>query len=210
LIGVSDEGTIIGIDIGRNTLEELVNYIKRNTDPAIFPSVKILDVEGKKIIVIEVKDSAEKPVFFKNHAYKRVSKTTQMVSSSEMRKLAKESGERVYWDERICEEAKVEDIDEEKIRWLLRRARYERRLEISPDISVREALERLNLIKNNKLTSAAILLFGKEPQKFFLQTKLRCARYKGTTPITFIDLKIGMCLGEAKKTTKFHEINTRR
>jgi len=110
LIGVSDEGTIIGIDIGRNTLEELVNYIKRNTDPAIFPSVKILDVEGKKIIVIEVKDSAEKPVFFKNHAYKRVSKTTQMVSSSEMRKLAKESGERVYWDERICEEAKVEDI----------------------------------------------------------------------------------------------------
>jgi len=190
LIGVSDEGTIIGIDIGRNTLEELVNYIKRNTDPAIFPSVKILDVEGKKIIVIEVKDSAEKPVFFKNHAYKRVSKTTQMVSSSEMRKLAKESGERVYWDERICEEAKVEDIDEEKIRWLLRRARYERRLEISPDISVREALERLNLIKNNKLTSAAILLFGKEPQKFFLQTKLRCARYKGTTPITFIDLKI--------------------
>ena len=29
LIGVSDAGTIIGIDIGRNTLEELANHIKR-------------------------------------------------------------------------------------------------------------------------------------------------------------------------------------
>jgi ATP-dependent DNA helicase RecG len=84
----------------------------------------------------------------------------------------------------------LEDIDEERIRQFLRRARFERRLEVRPDISVREALERLNLIKNNKLTSAAILLFGKEPQKFFLQIKLRCALYKGRTPITFIDLRI--------------------
>ncbi len=102
LVGVSNDGKVIGVDIGRNTLEELANYIKRNTDPAIFPSMKVLDAGGKKIIVIEVKESAEKPVFFKNHAYKRV--------------------------------------------------------------------------KNNKLTNAAILLFGKEPQKFFLQTKLRCAK----------------------------------
>ncbi|MCK4734860.1 MAG: hypothetical protein KAT65_20570, partial [Methanophagales archaeon] len=104
--------------------------------------------------------------------------------------MAKESGEKVYWDELTCEEANLENIDEEKVRWFLEKARFERRLEISPDISVREALERLNVIKNNKLTNAAILLFGKEPQKFFLQTKLRCARYKGTTPITFIDLRI--------------------
>ena len=190
LVGVSNDGKVIGVDIGRNTLEELANYIKRNTDPAIFPSVKILEIEGKKIIVIEVKESAEKPVFFKNHAYKRVGKTNQKISSSELRKLAKESGSKVYWDELVCEDTKVEDIDEEKVRWFLRRARFERRLEIDPDISVREALERLNLIKNNKLTNAAILLFGKRPQKFFLQIKLRCARYKGTTPITFIDLKI--------------------
>ena len=70
LIGVSDDGTIIGVEIGRNTLEELANYIKRNTDPAIFPSMTVLDAEGKKIIAIEVKESAEKPAFFKNHAYK--------------------------------------------------------------------------------------------------------------------------------------------
>ena len=68
-----------------------------------------------------------------------------MISSSELRKLAKESGERVYWDELVCEEANFEDIDGEKVRRFLKKARFERRLEIDPDILVREALERLNL-----------------------------------------------------------------
>ncbi len=36
LVGVSNDGKVIGVEIGRNTLEELANYIKRNTDPAIF------------------------------------------------------------------------------------------------------------------------------------------------------------------------------
>lgn len=63
LVGVSTDRKVIGVDIGRNTPEKLANYLKRNTDPAIFPSVKVLDAEGKKIIVIEVKESTEKACF---------------------------------------------------------------------------------------------------------------------------------------------------
>jgi ATP-dependent DNA helicase RecG len=155
VVGVSDSGGIPGVDIGKNTLEELANYIKRNTDPQIFPSVKIQEVGGKKVVMIEVKEGAEKPVFFKNHAYKRVGKTNQMISSSELRKLAKEGGGRVYWDERVCEDAGPEDVEAGVVKRFLGKARSERRLEVGPDIPVREALERLNLIKNNKLTNAA-------------------------------------------------------
>lgn len=111
IVGVSDSGRVLGVDIGKNTLEEFANYIKRNTDPQIFPSVKILEIEGKNVVMVEVEESLEKPAFFKNHAYKRVGKTNQMISSSEMRKLAKESGGRVCWDERVCEGASLEDID---------------------------------------------------------------------------------------------------
>jgi ATP-dependent DNA helicase RecG len=191
LVGISNSGGVPGVDIGKNTLEELANYIKRNTDPQIFPSVKILEIGGKNIVMVEVEESQEKPVFFKNHAHKRVGKTNQMISSSELRKLAKESGEKVYWDERVCEDVSLEDIDEEKVRLFLRKAKYERRLEIDPDISVKEALERLNLIKEKKLTNAALLLFGKSPQRYFLQTEVRCARFKGTEAIKpFIDMKV--------------------
>ncbi len=33
LIGVTDEGKIKGIDIGKKTLEDIANRIKQNTDP---------------------------------------------------------------------------------------------------------------------------------------------------------------------------------
>ncbi|CAD6492144.1 MAG: Putative DNA-binding domain protein [Candidatus Argoarchaeum ethanivorans] len=205
IVGVSDSGRVLGVDIGKNTLEELANYIKRNTDPQIFPSVKILEIGEKNVVMVEVEESPEKPAFFKNHAYKRIGKTNQMISSSELRKLAKESGGRVYWDGQVCEDASLDDIDEERIRQFLRKAKYERRLEIDLDILVKEALERLSLIKGDKLTNASILLFDKDPKKFFLQTKLRCARYKGTTPITFIDLKTveGNIIDQVEKAENF-------
>ncbi|MBU0712568.1 DeoR family transcriptional regulator, partial [bacterium] len=135
---------------------------------------------------------------------KRVGKSTLRMSKDELERVIIE-GKKVYWDEQICEEAKLEDIDKEKVREFLKKARFERRLEAIPDISVGEALERLHLNKNNKLKNAPILLFGKNPQKFFLQAKLRCARYKGTTPITFIDLRIveGNIIDQVGEAEKF-------
>ena len=121
IVGVSNNGGVLGVDIGANTLEEFANYIKRNTDPQIFPSVKIREVDGKNVVMVEVEESQERHVFFKSHAYKRVGKTNQRISSSEMRRLAKESGGRVYWDERVCEDASLEDIEEDKVRWYLER-----------------------------------------------------------------------------------------
>ena len=59
LVGISDGGGVPGVDIGKNSVEELANYIKRNTDPQVFPSVKILERGGKNIVIVEVEESAE-------------------------------------------------------------------------------------------------------------------------------------------------------
>ncbi len=144
-------------------------------------------------MVIEVNESPIKPVFVKINkipvAFKRVGKTNQKIDANELRQILSE-GREFLWDSQVCEEAKLEDIDEEKVRWFLRKAKTERNLDIDPEISVKEALERLNLIKDKKLTNAAILLFGKESQRFFLQSKIRCARFKGTDTFDYIDMKI--------------------
>jgi ATP-dependent DNA helicase RecG len=137
------------------------------------------------------KENDGKPVFFKDRAFQRVGKTNQRISASQLRELARQERKRLHWDEQICEEASLEDIDEEKVRWFLERARYERRLDINPDILIREALERLELTKNGRLTNAAVLLFGKNPQEFLLQAETRGGRFKETKPIKpFIDMKV--------------------
>ena len=191
LIGIYDRGKIKGIQIGKKTVIDLAEYIKRNTDPQIFPEVRITKIDDKDVISIRVKSADEKPVFFKNHAYKRVGNTNQRISSSEIRKLAKETTGKVYWNEQICGEATLEDIDEEKVRWFLKEARDERNLNIPVDTAINEVLMRLNVLKNGKITNALILLFGKEPQKFFLQAEVRCVRFKGNEPVKpFIDMKV--------------------
>ncbi|MEA2051605.1 MAG: putative DNA binding domain-containing protein [Euryarchaeota archaeon] len=188
IVGVSDNGVVSGVDIGKNTLEELANHIKRNTDPRIFPSVKIKEVDGKNVVMIEVEESVEKPVFFKNHAYKRVGATNQRISSSEMRKLAKESGERIYWDERVCDDASLADIEEEKVKWFLKEARKERGLNLSEDAPLEEALMKLKLLRNGEPTNAALLLFFKE--QTFLQSEVKCIRFSGNEPIKpYIDFQ---------------------
>jgi len=69
-----------------------------------------------------------------------------MISSGELRKLAKESGEKVYWDEIVCEDASLENIDEEKVRWFLKEARKQRGLNLSEDAPIEEALMKLKLL----------------------------------------------------------------
>ena len=205
LVGVSDNGKIIGIDSGKNTIEELANYIKRHSDPQIFPSIILEEVNDKKIIVIEVLEGKDKPVFFKDRAYKRVGKTSQGISASEIRKLALEEKPKLTWDEGICE-ASLEDIDEEKVRWFLRKARAERNFGVGPETSVEEALQRLKLMKNEKLTNAAVLLFGKNPQKFFFLAETRCGRFKGTKPVKpFVDMKVfgGNIIDQIDKALSF-------
>jgi ATP-dependent DNA helicase RecG len=97
-----------------------------------------------------------------------------------MRKLALKTS-KICWDELICEGATLKDIDEDKVRWFLRKSKDERNFDVSPETPVDEALERLNLMKRGQLTNAAVLLFGKKP--FFSQAETRCARFKGTEPI---------------------------
>ena len=191
LIGVTDSGKIEGVDIGANTIENEASYTRRHTDPQVFPSIEVLEVGDKTIIAIKVEESNDKPVFFKNNAYKRVGKSSQRMSSSEMRRLAHEDKPKLWWDERICEDAGLEDMDEEKLQWFLHEAKRQRRINISDDVPTSELLMRLKLVRNRMLTNASVLLFGKNPQQFFIQSEVKCIRFKGTgVTAPMIDMKV--------------------
>ncbi|GFP23471.1 ATP-dependent DNA helicase RecG, partial [Candidatus Hakubella thermalkaliphila] len=77
--------------------------------------------------------------------------------------------QKLRFDNKICANATLEDIDENKIRKFLEKASAERGLELSSPWKVEEVLERLGLMQKNQLTNAALLLFGKTPQQFFPQ-----------------------------------------
>jgi len=203
-IGRKDDGTIVGVSVGKDTIEKLASEIKQNTDPHVYPSIQVREVDGKTMIVIEVREGHAKPVLAFGRAFKRVGKTNQRLEYEEIRKLAMKTS-KLCWDELVCEGAASEDIDEDRVRWFLRRAKDERNFDVSPETPVDEALERLNLMKSGQLTNAALLLFGKRPQRFFPQAETRCARFKGTEPVEFIDMKVfaGDVIGQRDNAIEF-------
>jgi predicted HTH transcriptional regulator len=75
--------------------------------------------------------------------------------------------------------AVFDDLDEEKIRNFAYIAHRKRAFPYTSDTDVKTILTHLNLIANDKITNAAILLFGKKPQKFFINSEVRCAHFHG-------------------------------
>jgi len=189
IIGVARTGGISGITIGKNTLESLVNSIQQQTDPKVFPVVSITEIDGKTVIGLQVSAGPIKPVLVQGRGFTRIGRSNHAFSSSELTKLFFASWE-VSWDAGPVFDATIADLMEENIRQFLRQARRERNMMIEAEAPINEVLEKLELLYQKNLSRAAVLLFGKRPQKFLLSAEIRCARFKGTQPLHFIDMKV--------------------
>jgi len=192
LVGVSDKGKVIGVDISKNTVERLTDTIIDHTDPKIYPEISTITTDDKNLVLISVKPSSQKPHTANGRPFKRVGKNTKTMSQGEYESLLLEKNkDKMQFDAFECKGAKLTDIDKNKIKEFLARAKRERRLKMNQNLGVKETLTKLNLLVNNKLTNAAVLMFGKEPQRFLVQSEVRCAKFKGTVAVKpFIDMRV--------------------
>jgi len=95
--------------------------------------------------------------------------------------LEKEIIRTVPFDASNHSKAGIDDIDAEKIKTFVRLAKSKRGFPLPEISSVEEVLTHLNLINDGRLTNAALLLFGKQPQRFFINSEVRCASFYGVT-----------------------------
>ncbi|HNQ62905.1 MAG TPA: UvrD-helicase domain-containing protein [Syntrophorhabdaceae bacterium] len=83
------------------------------------------------------------------------------------------------FDATVCRDATFDDIDPERLQWFVRTAQEKRGFPLSSKKTTEEILTHLNLAKPGRFTNAAILLFGKQPQRFFVTAEIRCAMFHG-------------------------------
>jgi predicted HTH transcriptional regulator len=98
------------------------------------------------------------------------------------------------FDAAICEEASLKDISAAKVKWFLELARQARDFPLKAGTDVKTVLFHLRLTKQERPTNAAILLFGKEPQRFIYSSEVKCAHFHGTQvqkPIPFYQVYKG-------------------
>jgi len=179
-IGISPDGKALGVQVGKGTIEKLVNQIAQHTDPKLHPKVSLKRIDGKDVIVVEVKESHDHLVLAFGRPYKRVGKSSPKMSKDEYERLILEKHkDKLYFDEQICKGAKITDISKEKLFDFVKKAKEQRGLSMHARTSVNDILRKLKLMKDGRLTNASVLLFGKDTQAFFLQSELKAIRFKG-------------------------------
>lgn len=85
------------------------------------------------------------------------------------------------FDEQPCLDATLDDLDAEAVGRFIRAAHYKRQFSLPENTPVGDVLDHLSLIRDGRPTYAAILLFGKHPQRFSSCSEIRCMHFHGTT-----------------------------
>ncbi len=173
---------ILGVEIGTQTKERVVQAITANTDPTLYPSVEVVKLDEKTIILVTVAESQDKPHLVQGRAYKRVGAADVQMSRAEYERLLLQR-QQVEFDHQLVKGATHADLDEARLEWYIRQ-RAERRGVGAPTSSVRETLLNLGALVEEKgelvPTAGGLLFFSRDPQLFFPHSEVRIPRFKGT------------------------------
>jgi ATP-dependent DNA helicase RecG len=81
------------------------------------------------------------------------------------------------FDAAAARNARLEDISPEKVQWFLSRAHHMRNYALSEKTPPIDVLTHLNLLDRGIPNHAAILLFGKSPQRFLISSEVKCMHF---------------------------------
>ena len=84
------------------------------------------------------------------------------------------------FDAAACPDATLDDLSAEKLDLFLSRAQSERGYPLPPGTAMEAALAHLNLLDGRQPSHAAVLLFGRDPQRFLLSSEVKCLHFHGT------------------------------
>ncbi len=83
------------------------------------------------------------------------------------------------FDTAPCRGATLNDISDEHVRWFLTEAQ-QRQFPLGENTSAPDLLNHLNLLEAGEVTHAAVLLFGRDPQRFLPASGIKCVHFHGT------------------------------
>ncbi|EHZ7430745.1 putative DNA binding domain-containing protein [Vibrio cholerae] len=164
LIGVTDEGGILGLtieDMGR--INQLVSNAAKDVKPPISVTTENVALPSGMVMVVDVPEGISKPYMDGNlHVWVKNSANKSKVSAREELLRMFQSSALVHADEISVNGSSVTDIDQEFFDAFFERE-YGERVE-DQDVSRVQLLENMNLAKNGQLNICGALLFASRPQ----------------------------------------------
>lgn len=84
------------------------------------------------------------------------------------------------FDDSVCDGATLKDIDNTEVKAFVETAEAAGRLKLRGSRTSKAVLHNFNLLRDGRPTNAAMLLFGKNPERFFNNIQVHCFHFHGT------------------------------
>ena len=172
-IGKDDKGQAGGISEYKKLMDDLPNKIRNHL--GITAEVNLRRDKSKYYIEISV------PVYtvaisLRGRYYVRSGSTTTELTGNALNEfLLKKSGK--TWDDVVEDRASINDIDDKSILRFISISESTNRLPEVVGLTNFEILEKLRLTEGEKIKRASIILFGKDPGKFYPNIFVKVGRF---------------------------------
>ncbi len=177
VIGIENDGKITGFEeVGLHKIDDFkripLDYLK--TLPRIKCEEKqVKNFRGRDdwILIYQIEPSTKRVIrSTSDSVYLRIGDQSRKLTHEQINNLEFDKGER-YFEEEIMDRSSIKDID------VILLGEYKNIVDTS--LSDEEVLDGRGLLVDGRLTVAGVLLFSKNPSKFFPNARLRFLRYDG-------------------------------
>lgn len=172
-IGIADDGTIKGLSNSKKLMEDLPNKI--NQSLGIIVGVQLHSKKDLEYIQIDVPVFSQ-PISYKSRYFYRTGSTKQELTGASLTNfIIKKSG--LTWDEYPEDNITIDDFDTETIDYYKELVSDANRFQDISKLTTYEVLDKLNLINDGKYKKAAVILFGKNPKRFYIGNSVQIGRF---------------------------------
>lgn len=186
VIGIEDDFTVTGIDDYHNNVNDILRVPFDYCTPSVRVTTETVECTDKNgnpnhLLVMTIPQSSELHANQQDEVYYRMGDKSKKLNFDERLQLMYAKGSRYYEDEPVYRSS-MEDIDLDFVVEYCKKIGYQK--------SAEEYIRQNNgfVVNHNgreEMSGAAILLFGKNPQRFFKRARVRFIRYDG------IEAKVG-------------------
>jgi len=197
IIGKDDDGKIVGVKNVKQLLEDLPNKI--TTILGIVADVNLHETEQGDYIEIVVEPQSN-PVNYKGEYHYRSGATKQELKGAALDNfLLKKQGK--HWDSVFVPNVSVADLKQETFDFFRKKGIKSKRLDDDVLTDSNELLlENLQLIEDNCLKRAALLLFHPKPEKFVTGAYVKIGFFETDSDLIYQDEIHGNLFEQVEKT----------
>lgn len=176
-IGLSDDGTVCGVDNLQKLLKQIPDTVQNIL--GITPIVDHHNENNKNFISITVSRS-DIPILLEGKLFKKTGSTTREIRHADARNfLVRRYG--FIWTEDPCPSVSVSDLDNGYFKDFKRAAVFSGKLtENEASLSSEELMDKLKLIVDGKPKLGAVLLFHPEPERFSRGAYVKIGMFRGS------------------------------